>query len=167
MNPKHLEKIYHPTDNECLEGNIICECGCKTFGIMLFGEVLGKQIGIEEYQEKYAQTVKAKCNRCGKEYLLYDFARHGYDGLLCEDGVIVPDEMLKPLTIGEDDSFEIQMQIEVDDEEQFLEEVVNYPPLNNRFSLDDRMSIWSWVVINLTGAKSGRKYSGWVDEELA
>ena len=125
------------------------------------------QIGIKEYQEKYAQTVKAEYSCCGKEYLLYDFARHGYDGLICEDGVIVPDEMLKPLTIGEDDSFEIQMQIEVDDEEQFLEEVVNYTPLNNRFSLDDRMSIWSWVVINLTGAKSGKKYSGWVDEELA
>ena len=167
MKPKHLEKIYHPTDTECLEGNIICECGCKTFGIKFFGEVLEEQIGIKEYQEKYAQTVKAECSCCGKEYLLYDFARHGYDGLLCEDGVIVPDEMLKPLTIGEDDSFEIQMQIEVDDEEQFLEEVVNYPPLNNRFSLDDRMSIWSWVVINLTGAKSGKKYSDWVDEELA
>ena len=75
--------------------------------------------------------------------------------------------MLKALVIGEDDLFEIQMQIEVDDEEQFLEEVVNFPSLNNRFSLDDRMSVWSWVVINLTGAKSGRKYSGWVDEELA
>lgn len=167
MNPKHLEKIYHPTDNECLEGNIICECGCKTFGIKFFGEVLEEQIGIEKYQEKYAQTVKAECSCCGKEYLLYDFARHGYDGLICEDGAIVPDEMLKPLAIGEDDSFEIQMQIEVDDEEQFLEEVVNYTPLNNRFSLDDRMSIWSWVVINLTGAKSGKKYSDWVDEELA
>lgn len=136
MKPKHLEKIYHPTDTECLEGNIICECDCKTFGIKFFGEVLGEQIGIEKYQEKYAQTVKAECSCCGKEYLLYDFARHGYDGLICEDGAIVPDEMLKPLTIGEDDSFEIQMQIEVDDEEQF-------------------------------GAKSGKKYSDWVDEELA
>ena len=41
MKPKHLEKIYHPTDAECLEGNIICECGCKTFEIKYFGEVLG------------------------------------------------------------------------------------------------------------------------------
>ncbi len=167
MKPKHLEKIYHPTDTECLEGNIICECGCKSFRIKFFGEEYDKQISIDQIGEKYAQSVKANCICCGTEYLLYDFAQHGYDGLICEDGVIVPDENLKLLKIDDDDIFEIQMQIEVDDEEQFLEEIVNFPPLNNRFTLDDRMNIWSWVVINLNGVKSGKKYTGWVDVELA
>ena len=39
---KHLEKIYYPTDDEGLDGEIICECGCRAFKIQYFGELYKK-----------------------------------------------------------------------------------------------------------------------------
>ena len=150
--PKHLEKILRVSEYDdlgSLSGQIVCECGSETFGIKYFGEVFCPGcIGMSEYNGKYAHTVKAVCRECGKEWLLYDFAKHGYDGLICRDGISVPDEEL--------------IDAAADNERDFED-----PPAGMSFSPDDRVNIWSWIVIDLKCAESGKTLDGFVDSELA
>lgn len=61
----------------------------------------------------------------------------------------------------------MKISIEFNDEEQFVEEVVNLPPEGMSFAPDDHVNIWSWVVIDLKCAKSGKMLKGFVDIELA
>ena len=65
--------------------------------------------------------------------------------------------------------FEIKIFLEYDDEDQFLEEVVNdeYLQKDFKFTMADRASIWSWVVIELKGIQSGIVYKDFVNQELA
>lgn len=125
--PKHLEKILHVSeyDQTTLRGQIICECGCAKFGVRYFGEEMNEDseeypvLTAAEFDEKTALAVNTVCAECGKEWLLFDFAKHGYDGLICGDGISVPDTELKTFT-DDEDAFEIRMTVEFDDEEQFL-----------------------------------------------
>ncbi len=167
--PKHLGSLLKVTESEngYTSGNIVCECGCNAFGIRYFGEQYPPScVGVQAYNGKYALVVKAVCRGCGKEWLLFDFAKHGYDGLICGDGVSVSDEDLITAVANDERDFEIKMSVEFDDGNQFLEEIVENPPEGMSFTLDDRPDIWSWVVIDLKGAKSGKEYH-FVDEELA
>lgn len=170
MKPKHLEKIYYPNDDEGMEGDIVCGCGCKAFRIRCFGEFYDKnKMSINKYGDKYGQAVKAACADCGTDYLLYDFALHGYDGLICGDGIAVPDEMLDDFVTETDNLFEVKMFLEYDDEAQFLEEIVDDEYLQKEFgfTMADRANIWSWIVIELKGVQSGIVYKDFVNEELA
>jgi len=170
IKPRHLEKIYYPTDDEGTEGEIVCECGCRAFKIRCFGEFYDKnKMAINEYENKYGQAVRAVCADCGTDYLLYDFALHGYDGLICEEGIAVSDEVLEDFITETDHLFEIKIFLEYDDENQFLEEVVNdeYLQKDFNFTMADRASIWSWVVIELKGIQSGIVYKDFVNKELA
>ncbi|MCM1064849.1 MAG: hypothetical protein NC420_10345 [Eubacterium sp.] len=170
IKPKHLAKIYHPTDDEGMEGEILCECGCRAFQLRCFGEFYKKnQMAVNEYKGKYGQAVRAVCADCGTDWLLYDFALHSYDGLLCGDGIAVPDEMLEDFMTETDNLFEIKMSLEYDDEEQFREEVVEDELCQEEFhfTMADRADIWSWVVIELKGVRSGTVYKDFVNEELA
>lgn len=169
--PKHLEKILRISeydDRGTMSGKIVCECGCQTFGIKYFGEVFEPGcIGMAKYDGKYAHTVKAVCRGCGKEWELYDFAKHGYDGLICEDGISVPDKELIDVAANDERDFEVKMSIEFDDEEQFTEEVVENPPNGMSFSPNDRVNIWSWIVIDLKCSENGKELEGFVNSELA
>lgn len=170
IKPGHLEKIYYPADDEGMEGEIVCQCGCRAFKIRCFGEFYDKnKMSINEYENKYGQAVRAVCGECGTDYLLYDFALHGYDGLICEEGIAVPDERLDDFITETDNLFEIKMFLEYDDEEQFLEEIVNdeYLQKDFNFTMADRANIWSWIVIELKGVQSGIMYKDFVNEELA
>ena len=170
IKPRHLEKIYYPTDNEGIEGEIICGCGCRAFKIRCFGEFYDKnKMAINEYENKYGQAVRAVCADCKTDYLLYDFALHGYNGRICEEGIAVPDEMLDDFITETDNLFEIKIFLEYDDEDQFLEEIVNdeYLQKDFNFTMADRASIWSWIVIELKGVQSGIVYKDFVNEELA
>lgn len=168
--PKNLVDIFHTIDDNGYEGEIMCKCGCKSFGIRCFGYFFDKnKLGIEKYEEKYGQAVKAICRDCQKEYLLYDFALNGYDGLICEEGITVPNEKLTEFTTETDNLFYIKMFLEYDDEEQFSEEILSNEDLQSKYNytMDDRASIWTWVTIELRGVQSGVVYEDFVNEELA
>lgn len=170
MKPRHLETVFVPTDEKGMDGEIVCECGCRAFQIRYFGELYDKnRIAIKEYQNKFGQAVRATCADCGTDYLLYDFAQHGYDGLFGGDGIAVPDQMLDDFTTEADNVFAVKMFLEYDEEEQFLEEVVNVDFIQQEFhfTMADRASIWSWIVIELKGFQSGTVYKDFVNEELA
>ncbi len=170
IKPRHLEKIYVPVDEKGMDGEIVCECGCRAFKIRYFGEFYNKyKMAVTKYENKFGQAVRAVCADCKTDYLLYDFSLHGYDGLFGGDGIAVPDEMFRDFITEMDNLFEIKMFLEYDDEDQFLEEVVNaeYFQEEFHFTMADRASIWSWVVIELKGTSSGTVYKDFVNEELA
>ena len=170
IKPRHLEKIYVPTNAAGTEGEIVCTCGCKAFGVRYFGEFYdANKLACAEHEDGFGQAVRAICADCKKDYLLYDFALHGYDGLICEAGAAVPEEALQEFKTNADDLFEIEMVLEYDGEDQFQEEILNDGELIEKFHLTmaDRASIWTWVVIRLKGVRSGTVYPEFVDEELA
>lgn len=173
MKPRHLEKIYHPTDKEGYDGEIICQCGCRAFKIRCFGEFYGKyKMGIRKckYENKYAQAVRAVCGDCGADYLLYDFALHGYDGLICGEGIAVPDELFDDFRTETDSLFEVKMFLEYQGEADFVEDVVNDTWLLQEgfhFTADDGVNVWDSVAIDLKGVQSGMEYRDFVIEELA
>lgn len=173
MKPRHLEKIYHPTDKKGYDGEIICQCGCRAFKIRCFGEFYGKyKMGIRKckYEDKYAQAVRAVCGDCGADYLLYDFAQHGYDGLICGEGIAVPDELFDDFITETDSLFEVKMFLEYQGEADFVEDVVNDTWLLQEgfhFTADDRVNVWDSVAIDLKGVQSGMEYKDFVMEELA
>lgn len=95
---------------------------------------------------------------------------HGYDGLICGEGMPVPDEMLDDFITETDHLFEIKMFLEYQGKEGFLEDVVNDTYLLQEgvhFTVDDRVNVWDWVVIELKGLWSGLDYKDFVNEELA
>ena len=68
-----------------------------------------------------------------------------------------------------DDLCAVKLFLEYDEEEQFLEEIVENESVQEDFQLTmaDRASIWSWVVVELEGVQSGAVYKDFVNEELA
>lgn len=170
IKPKHLEKIYVPTDANGLEGEIICTCGCRAFKIRYFGEFYEElKLSVQECGDKFGHAVKAVCADCGTEHLLYDFALHGFDGRIGNQGIVVSDEMLADFRTSTDDLFEIKMVLEYDDEQTFFEDFVTPEGIQKdyHFTMLDRADIWSWVVIELKGVRSGHIYQNFVNEELA
>lgn len=169
--PTHLEKILRVTDYDergTMDGQIVCECGCETFGVKYFGENYPPHsVGLQKVENGCALVVKVLCRGCGKEWELFDFAKHGYDGFICGDGVSVPESELVDAAAGDECDFLIKIGVEFDDEEQFTEEVVECPPDGMSFTPDERFNIWSWVVIDLKCAKSGRELKDFVNSELA
>lgn len=167
--PTHLEKIFKVTEREdsYLTGKIVCECGCETFGVRYFGESYPPHcVGVNKVGDRYALVLKAVCRGCSKEYELYDFSKHAYDGLICGDGVSVPDEELVDARADDERDFGIELSIEFDDEEQFTEEMLENPPEGMTFTPKDRFNIWSWIVVSLICAKSGEKLE-FINDELA
>lgn len=166
--PKHLKGIFHPTSRDDTEGDIICECGCDTFGIRYFGEVYKAGcIELSEFNGKYALTVHTVCRKCGNEWEIFDFAKHGFDGFINEDGISVPESELIDAAAGDERDFKVKMSIELFDEDVFLEEFVENPPEGMSFTPDDHFNIWSWVVIDLKCAKSGLEIKDFVNIELS
>ena len=167
--PRHLKEIFHPTGRDDTEGDIICSCGCKTFGMRYYGDQYNGYISLHKVAKlRYGLVIKAVCSECKKEWLLFDYGKHAYNGFICGEGegVIIDDSELVDFTADGEDTFEVKIGFEVDDEEQFREEVVEYPPEGMSFTMEDRPNIWSWVVIDLISAKTGEKIQ-FVDEELA
>lgn len=167
--PKHLKEIFHHTGIDDTEGDIVCTCGCKTFGVKYYGEPYNGYICLHKVAKmRYGLVVKSICSECKKEWLLFDYGKHAYNGLICVegDGVYISDSELVDFTAEGEETFEISISFEIDDEEQFLEEIVQNPPEGMSFTMEDRLNIWSWVVIDLKCAKSGKKLN-FVDSELA
>lgn len=170
IKPKHLEKIFHPYDEKGLRGKIVCECGCGAFRLRCFGTLCREnRLSVRKCGDRYGQAVRAVCADCRAEHLLYDFALHGFDGRIGGEGIAASREMLADFVTETDRLFAIKMLLEYDDEEQFLEEIVNDEALQREFhfTMADRANIWSWIVMELKGVQSGTVYKDFVNEELA
>lgn len=89
--PKHLTEILKPigdSNNEFeVTGEVICDCGSQNFALKIVGNSSKydkeKVIHVKEINGKYYLIVKASCNNCKKEHLIFDDGFHGWNGFIC------------------------------------------------------------------------------------
>lgn len=96
--PTHLKNIFVPIGDENnefnVDGIIRCQCGCECFHIKIYADTENGYPQVCEYNGNYALVIKAVCKDCGKEHLIFDSSKHGWNGFVCHDGITVPDEEL-------------------------------------------------------------------------
>lgn len=169
--PRHLIKIYkvnsNSSDEHNLEGHIHCDCGCQQFEILIFADMDNDNPQVCEYEDDYAFVIKSICKDCKKEWLLFDMFRHGYNGYVCHDGVTVPDSKLKEYVCPECKNrfFEIAVGIELEDKEQFIEEIVEEDPDN--FSEEDYVDAFNWINIDIKCCCCDRQSKNWISFETS
>lgn len=170
--PRHLLKIFQVdpvrSNEHNLEGSICCSCGSKCFEIIIFADLDKNNFPhVGKYEGDYALLIKAICKDCKREWLLFDMSKHGYDGYVCHDGITVPDSGLMQYACAECKGryFEIIMGLEVEDKEQFIEEVVEEEP--DHFSEEDYVDAFNWITIDIKCLCCEKWMKGWLDFETA
>lgn len=171
--PTHLKQIYHideeTTQEYSLDGDIVCTCGCKDLKIKTFSDQSRYRdaLSIKEYNNDYALVIKAECKGCQKSWLIFDLSKHGYDGFVCHQGVEVSDTKLREYKCVEcqNNMFNMKIGIEVEDKEQFIEEVVSFEL--GKYTEEDYVDAFNWIDISLTCSCCKRKFEGWVNLELS
>lgn len=163
--PTHLKEILKTVDGT--SGQIICTCGGRDFAVKYCGEPRGGMVGFKKCGSGYALVVDALCDGCGRSWELFDHAKHSYNGLICGEGVTAPADMTRLCPECGGSLFEIEMSVEIEDEQQFIEEVVEMPPAGMSFVPEDHIDVWDWVVIDLKCSGCGKTIESWVNAELS
>lgn len=165
--PKHLRGILdiddERSDDGCVYGSVKCSCGC--------GKVRLKTAGLEydeelPFDEQTGVMAAAECSGCGRELLLLDQAKHGYDGFVCGDFVSADRSQLKTVKCTQcgAEIFTAETGIEVEDREQFIEECVDEFP--DRFTEEDFTEAFGWFTLTAKCEKCGHT-DDIIDLELA
>lgn len=170
--PRHLEEIFlADADQETdygLEGRLECTCGCGKFRLKTYGLVHEDGcLGVARYEEGYALAIQAECRECKKIWPVFDMSRHGYNGYVCREGVEVPDSKLRTYHCPKcgKEEFLVEISLELEDREQFVEEVVAYEP--DVYSEEDYVDAFDWIIIPVTCAGCGHRVKDWVNFETS
>lgn len=170
--PRHLEKIFQvdpeSSDTYELNGRLECTCGCKRFSLKTYAYLSGNGcLGVTRYKDGYALVIQAECIRCGSRWTVFDMSRHGYNGYVCHEGVEVPDSELKPYGCPEcgEDQFLVEIGIELEDPEQFAEEVIAWEP--EKYSEEDFVDAFDWITIPVECACCHHRVRDWVNFETS
>lgn len=153
---KHILKIDENKSNkEEVAGKIVCSCGCNKFHI--FHNINREYDHSIPYSEQDGLKVLIKCIECENSYILFDEATQGYNGFVCHDCKTANDENLEIFKCESCGaySFKIDLDIEAEDYEQFIEECVEEFPED--FSPEDYIDAFNWIVISLTCDKCNEK----------
>lgn len=170
--PRHLLEIFkmytEESSEDNIKGKIYCTCGCDKLAIRTYAEYDKEGCPhVCEYKGGYAFVVKCVCKDCQKEWLLFDYSKHGFEGFLWHEGAEVPDSELEKyhcLKCGSEYS-EIIVDIEAEDKEQFIEEVVELEP--EKYTEADYVDAFNWITIDIKYAECGEKIDSWVSLELS
>lgn len=170
--PDYLKEILEVDSEKSnaynLEGELCCTCGCHHFSIKTYAEMDQRNCPhVTQYGNGYAFVIRAVCCDCGADYQVFDLAKHGYDGFVCHDGVTVPDSELKPYSCKtcRENSFKIAIGIEVEDQAQFIEEVVNDFP--SEFRKEDYVNAFDGIGLSIKCSKCGQEMENWVGLETS
>ena len=172
--PKHLKKIFivdkEETDSSNLIGKIRCTCGCEEFYIDTFSSYYGedKCISFSEDVEGYSLLVRAECACCKKKWTIFDFSKHGFPGFVFGEGTAVNEnEELIRYSCNKCNQkvFTIDVCIQPEDKEQFIDENVIVHP--DKFSENDYVEAFDWIVISLDCKKCNHKNEDWLNLELS
>lgn len=136
--PKHLQEYFTPIGDNNSEyevtGTITCSCGADEF---------------EVWESIKRHIIKLVCHHCGKELLIFDESKHGWNGFVCHDDFL--DHTL-PLCKYicpncRDDSFHVTVQITSQGIQDFLEECITF---DDSFSLDDWVDGFESISVSLS-----------------
>lgn len=148
--PTHLQPYLVPVGDENSEfevtGSIHCSCGNQKF---------------EVWESNERHIIKAVCSQCGKEILLHDAGKHGWNGFVCHEEEFVDrtQPFIKydcPQCDG--DVYGITVHIESQGKEDFIEECVEF---DDSFSADDWINGFECIAISLSCGKCGFTDENW------
>ncbi|MBN9386225.1 MAG: hypothetical protein J0H74_36035 [Chitinophagaceae bacterium] len=169
--PRHLKDILKPTGDKNNEfnvtGEIVCDCGSGSFKLKLVGDTsfyvnqrVIKVIGIDG---DYFLIVKAACNQCGKEHLIFDAHLHGWNGFVCGRGEEIPE---RPVSedwhcnkCGKTDHL-MQVSIQSQGQDDFIEEAGE-----EDFDKDDWVDAFGWITIMVECNACKEKNKEWISYE--
>lgn len=149
--PTHLQKILVPlgknnSENE-VNGKIKCPCGSELF---------------EVHESNERQLIKLVCKQCGKEFLLFDAGKHGWNGFVCGDDFLDRSLPLQKYfcECGED-VFDVNVIISSQGKQDFIDECAD----DDSFSPDDWVNAFDWIAVSLCCKKCGSNEENWLELE--
>lgn len=169
--PKHLKNILIVGENDYdennLEGKIQCTCGCRDIKLKIYAEEHSNHISVNKYKGDYGLRIAGVCSSCQNTFDIFDMAKHGYDGFVCQNGKSVEDIDLKKYYCSgcKNDTVEVEIGLELEDQQQFNEEVVYEEP--DKFKPEDYVEAFNWITISLRCSKCGKTIKDWVSFETA
>lgn len=149
--PTHLQKYLTPVGNKNSEyevkGKIHCACGNESFKI---------------FESNDRQIIKLLCRQCGREILLFDAGKHGWEGFVCNDDFLdrtLPFEKYICSKCGEA-SFGVTVHILSQGKEDFSEECDD-----DSFSPEDWVNAFEWITVSLLCSECKFSEKEWLDFE--
>lgn len=136
--PTHLNQYLIPIGNENSEfevtGNINCSCGNENFEI---------------FESNNCHIIKLCCCQCGKEILLFDAGKHGWNGFVCNE----EDYIERTMSFNKyhcskcsKSVHRVTCCISSQGKEDFIEECVAF---DDHFSADDWINGFESIAISL------------------
>ena len=166
--PRYLREYFvlgKEMKNHGFEGSIRCTCGNQQFKVLYYGEEKKEYIQVKPYQDYYGLHAACVCTKCNKTIELFDMARHGYNGFVCQEDPSAKEAEHSVYSCykcgGEE--FEITLGIIPGDREQFIEEVVSNEP--DRFTEDDYIEAFGDIWISLRCINCGKDIEDWLEME--
>lgn len=171
--PSHLKNVLTSTneieDEEILVGKLRCRCGSEKFKLMYPGQTHEYEGHIfpctAEIDGNFFFLIKAICEGCNLEHLLFDEHFHGWDGVMCHDAkkANLPRPPLVPwkcLSCG-DLSHKVTVKIAFESKENFIEQS------RGEFAEDIWPDAFQWIWMSIACCKCGLETKDWVDYETA
>jgi len=168
--PTHLKNILIPIGDENNEfdvhGIIRCSCGHECFSVKIYANTENGYPQVCKYQDGYAFVIKVHCKECGKEYFILDMSQHGWNGLVCHDGLTVPDEELKIWNCPKcgRDTHTVETTIVSQGKQHFIEES-GIADGETEFDENDWVDAFEWITIGLKCTNCRHEDKKWIDYE--
>lgn len=152
--PKHLQPYLIPIPEEensefQVTGRIRCSCGCEEFHVSECNEGLLAQL---------------TCRDCGKEMILFDAGKHGWDGFVCHQDTLDRSQPMWKAVCDEckSDVFRVTVWISSQGPDDFLNECVTNDPT---FREEDWVEAFEWIQASLECVHCGIDIENWLDCE--
>lgn len=151
--PTHLKEYLTLIGEENSEyeiaGSIHCSCGCEQF---------------EVWESNECRSVKLKCMQCGKEIVVFDSGKHGWNGFVCKDDFLDRTLPFNKYNCPEcnQNSFRVAVFISSQGKQDFLDECVSN---DDSFSPDDWVDGFDWIRISLQCVQCSFKDKEWASLE--
>ncbi len=191
--PYHLKKIFNVTSCEGndLQGKIVCECGCDRFTVMQNEKGDDYSVGLMingicarcgEYHVIFDESEHGWNGFVNRSIDRRASGRNQLRRNVSKIESTVPNEAAAetlPTIIDRENDvnltrlccegcgseiLSIELDLEVEDREQFIEETVSVFP--DRVSPDDYVNAFNWIVVNVTCSECGETFE-WVNMELS
>lgn len=148
--PTHLQPYLMPVGEKNSEyevtGTIHCTCGNEQFII---------------WESNERHIVKLICRQCGKEILILDSDKHGWNGFVCKDDFLDRSLPYRKYNCPKccQDTFHVEVCVSSQGKQDFLDECVSY---DDSFSLEDWVDGFEWISIALSCMNCSFKERDWV-----
>ena len=152
--PNHLKPylVPDPREDNCefqVTGAIRCTCGCERFAVSESNE---------------AMIARLTCSDCGREILLFDADKHGWNGFVCHSEALDRTQPMWKAVCDEckGETFRVKVWIASQGREDFVSECVSHDPT---FREEDWVDAFEWIQASLECTQCGIEIDNWLDCE--